>query len=201
MNERILWYIADPMCSWCWGFSPVIETVRHACKGRLRTELKMGGLRSGTTQAMVSSRRSEILRHWHAVHDRTGQPFRFEGAMPEGFVYDTEPASRAIVALVMMTPGSAFAFLACIQEAFYARQEDVTQPAVLARLAGSMGVGQDDFLQVFGSDSAKQQTLMHFRQSREWGCARVPHSDSARRAGPSCVVCRLLLRGNIILTA
>ena len=94
--------------------------------------------------------------------------------MPEGFVYDTEPASRAIVALVMMTPGSAFAFLACIQEAFYARQEDVTQPAVLARLAGSMGVGQDDFLQVFGSDSAKQQTLMHFRQSREWGVHGFP---------------------------
>lgn len=134
----------------------------------------MGGLRPGTTQAMAPTQRNEILQHWHAVHDRTGQPFRFEGAMPEGFVYDTEPASRALIALAMMMPGSGFSFLACIQEAFYARQEDVTRPAVLARLAGSMGADQDDFLQVFGSDSAKQQTLAHFRQSREWGVHGFP---------------------------
>jgi len=28
MNPPRLWYFADPMCSWCRGFSPVIETPR-----------------------------------------------------------------------------------------------------------------------------------------------------------------------------
>lgn len=174
MTEKILWYVMDPMCSWCWGFSPVIEAIRDTYQHRLRIELLPGGLRPGTTQPMPPGQRSEILRHWHAVHDRTGQPFRFDGAMPEGFVYDTEPASRAIVALAMMMPGSVFAFLACIQEAFYVRQEEVTRPDVLAALAVSMGADRHDFLQLFESDRAKQQTLTHFRQAREWGVHSFP---------------------------
>lgn len=39
MGEALLWYFADPMCSWCWGFSPVIEAVREACRPRLKISL------------------------------------------------------------------------------------------------------------------------------------------------------------------
>ncbi|HRK78884.1 MAG TPA: hypothetical protein PLQ95_10130 [Thiobacillus sp.] len=30
MKPPFLWYFANPMCSWCRGFSPVIESVRTA---------------------------------------------------------------------------------------------------------------------------------------------------------------------------
>ncbi|MDB5418474.1 MAG: dithiol-disulfide isomerase, partial [Phenylobacterium sp.] len=30
MDEPHLIYFADPMCSWCYGFSPVIEEIRKA---------------------------------------------------------------------------------------------------------------------------------------------------------------------------
>ena len=29
MDEPHLIYFADPMCSWCYGFSPVIEDIRR----------------------------------------------------------------------------------------------------------------------------------------------------------------------------
>jgi len=45
MNTPILWYFADPMCSWCWGFSPVIETLRDEYRERMKTALVLGGLR------------------------------------------------------------------------------------------------------------------------------------------------------------
>ncbi len=78
MNEKILWYIADPMCSWCWGFMPVIEAIRHEYGGRLKVELLLGGLRPGTKEPMQSTQREEICHHWRAVQRMTGQPFTFK---------------------------------------------------------------------------------------------------------------------------
>ena len=96
--SRTLWYFADPMCSWCWGFSPVISVIKDVYADRLKVALLLGGLRPGTTEPMTAALREEILHHWQAVQRRTGQPFLFENAMPAGCVYDTEPPSRAEVA-------------------------------------------------------------------------------------------------------
>ena len=42
-----LLYVADPMCSWCYGFSPVIGAVAGHFGDRLPVRLLMGGLRAG----------------------------------------------------------------------------------------------------------------------------------------------------------
>ena len=57
MNERTLWYVADPMCSWCWGFSPVIEAIQREYGGRLEVEVLLGGLRPGTKDPMPPAQR------------------------------------------------------------------------------------------------------------------------------------------------
>jgi putative protein-disulfide isomerase len=167
MNEPLLWYFADPMCSWCWGFSPVIEAVRDEFHDRMKIALVLGGLRPGETAPMTAAGREAILHHWRQVHERTGQPFRFDGALPEGFVYDTEPASRAVVTVGGIEPESIFAMFKAIQSAFYAAGRDVTQPEVLADLAAGLGVTPARFLPVFDSDAARARTQAHFRQARQ----------------------------------
>ena len=69
-------YVGDPMCSWCWGFSPVIEAIRREYGVRLKIELLLGGLRAGTKDPMPSTQREALLHHWLAVHRMTGQPFK-----------------------------------------------------------------------------------------------------------------------------
>jgi len=174
MATPILWYFADPMCSWCWGFSPVIETLRDAYRERMKIALVLGGLRPGETAPMTAAGREEILHHWHQVHARTGQPFRFENALPEGFVYDTEPASRAVVTVGGLDPALIFAMFKAIQTAFYAEGRDVTQPTVLADLAAGLGVDAAAFLQAFDSDAARAKTQAHFRQARQAGVRGFP---------------------------
>ena len=136
MKEKTLLYIADPMCSWCWGFSPVIEKIRDEYSDRLKLELLMGGLRPGTKNPMPPAQRQEILHHWEAVNRMTGQPFRFEGALPEGFIYDTEPASRGAVAASVINAESVFPFFKAVQSAFYAEQQNVTSAVVLGPVGG-----------------------------------------------------------------
>ena len=174
MNEKTLWYIADPMCSWCWGFSPVIEAIRREYEARLRVELLLGGLRPGTKDPMPSTQREAILHHWHAVQRMTGQSFRFEGAMPTGFIYDTEPASRGVVAASIIDSDAVFPFFKAVQSAFYVQQQDVTTAVVLARLASEAGLDAGHFSQVFESDTAKNQTLDHFQKARQWGVHGFP---------------------------
>ncbi|MDQ3185826.1 MAG: DsbA family protein [Pseudomonadota bacterium] len=174
MSEKTLWYIADPMCSWCWGFMPVIETIRHEYGGRLKVELLLGGLRPGTKDPMPSTQREEILRHWRTVQRMTGQPFRLEGAMPEGFIYDTEPASRGVVAVSIINSKVIFPFFKAVQSAFYIEQQDVTSAVTLMQLAASVGLDAQRFLGVFESDTAKKRTLDHFNKARQWGVQGFP---------------------------
>lgn len=174
MSAPILWYFADPMCSWCWGFSPAMEALREAYHERMKIALVLGGLRPGTTEAMTPTARDEILHHWHAVHTRTEQPFHFEGALPDGFVYDTEPASRAVVAVSGIEPGLIFPMFKAIQHAFYAEGRDVTQASVLAELASGLGVDAAAFQQAFDSDAACAKTQAHFRQARQAGVKGFP---------------------------
>jgi len=174
MNPPLLWYFADPMCSWCWGFSPVIETLRDEYRERMKIALVLGGLRPGETAPMTAANREEILHHWHQVHERTGQPFHFEDALPEGFVYDTEPASRAVAAIGGIEPALIFPLFRAIQSAFYAEGRDVTQADVLAELAAGLGVEAARFLSAFDSDEARARTQAHFRQARQAGVRGFP---------------------------
>ncbi len=162
------------MCSWCWGFSPVIDEIATAYRDRLTVTLVMGGLRPGTTEPMRPNQREEILHHWHEVHRRTGQAFRFEGAMPDGFVYDTEPPCRAVVAMAAMKPDATRAYFERIQAAFYLDGRDVTQRGVLVALAAECGVTADRFGPVFDAPEVKTRTREEFVQVSRWGVRGFP---------------------------
>ncbi len=174
MSPPLLWYFADPMCSWCWGFSPVIESVRDVYRDHLKIALVLGGLRPGETAPLTAAGREELLHHWHQVHALTGQPFRFDNALPEGFVYDTEPASRAVAAVGGIDPALIFPLFKAIQHAFYAEGRDVTQTGILADLAAALGADRQAFRQAFGSEAARARTQAHFRQARQAGVRGFP---------------------------
>lgn len=174
MEKPILWYIADPMCSWCWGFAPVISQIRQEYASIFTIKLMPGGLRPGTNTPLSPEKRAQILHHWHTVHTTTGQPFTFENALPEDFIYDTEPACRAVVSFSLIKPEKIFTFFAAIQHAFYVAQADVTQLNTLAKLAANLGIPESQFTSVFQSNNVKQHTLRGFQRAAQWGISGFP---------------------------
>ncbi len=44
--KKELIFVLDPMCSWCWGFAPVIEQLRETQADNYNFSLVMGGLRT-----------------------------------------------------------------------------------------------------------------------------------------------------------
>jgi putative protein-disulfide isomerase len=174
MTRQLLWYLADPMCSWCWGFAPAFAQIRESYGDRLEIGLILGGLRPGEKQPIEQRLRAEILHHWHDVHDRTGQPFRFEGAMPDGFVYDTEIPSRAVVAVSQVAPEVTLPYFEAVQAAFYAEGRDVTRSDSLSELAAQLDVEPTRFRESFESKETKAMTQGHFSRSRQLGVRGFP---------------------------
>jgi putative protein-disulfide isomerase len=173
-QQPILWYFADPMCSWCWGFSPVISRIKETFADKIKISLNLGGLRPGTTEPITPTLREEILHHWHQVQRLTGQPFLFDNAMPEGFVYDTEPASRAVLSFAKLQPERTLAYFSAIQSAFYTQGQDVTQQKTLTTLASKFSVEAEAFEELFISDEMRILTREHFKRSYQAGVRGFP---------------------------
>jgi putative protein-disulfide isomerase len=174
MNQPLLWYFADPMCSWCWGFTPVIERIKKDYNDKLTIALVMGGLRPGMTDPITSSLRDELFHHWRDVSQMSGASFAMQGALPNGFIYDTEPAARAVITVGSLNPAATFLYFKAVQSAFYTQNIDVTQTDNLGYLAKQFGVNQKLFVNKFNSDDARQTTQAHFAQTRAYGVRGFP---------------------------
>jgi putative protein-disulfide isomerase len=186
-------YVADPMCSWCYGFAKPLDELleQPGSAAPLNLALVMGGLRPFTTDPMAPERATELAGHWHHVAEASGQPFAqapHTALNIPGFVYDTEPASRAVVTVRTLWPKLVWRYLKAVQHAFYAEAKNVTQPEVLADLAQALGIPRADFAKAFASQEMRDATLADFAQSQGWGIRGFPaliaeHGDHLHLVG------------------
>lgn len=172
-------YVADPMCSWCYGFArPMDELLAQPGDAApLQLALLMGGLRPHTTEPMARARADELAGHWAHVAEASGQPFAqapHTALHAPGFVYDTEPASRAVVTVRAHWPRVVWRYLKAVQHAFYAEAKNVTQPEVLADIAVAMGIPRADFARAFASQEMRDATQADFDQAAAWGIRGFP---------------------------
>ena len=176
-NEELpkqLIYVADPMCSWCYGFAPVIEAIVDQFCERLPITLLMGGLRAGNTKAMTDADRQSIREHWQRVNAATGQPFDFSFFDQPAFVYDTEPSCRAVVTMRLLNPTLALPYMHRIQTAFYAENRDTTSTEILAEVAAECGVDRESFVAEMRSPEARNTTFQDFITAQKSGIRGFP---------------------------
>ena len=169
MAQREFLYIADPMCSWCYGFAPVMETIARHFEGRIPVRLIMGGLRAGNTRPMRAEDRDYIKGAWTRVHEASGQPFDFKFFDRESFTYDTEPACRAVVTARKIAPDKAMSFKGRISRAFYGNNRDITDTDELMKIASEAGFDAEDFRTKFLSADIRNETFKDFLTAKEMG--------------------------------
>lgn len=173
-------YIADPMCSWCYGFGPELAALLEGLPGGIPIEIVVGGLRPYNTKVMDDELKSSLLEHWHKVEGQTGLPFNYDALSRENFIYNTEPACRAVVAARMLAPNVSLFVFHEIQRAFYAEGQDVTQGDVLASVVtkalaeGGYQIDEATFLATWNSDVAIKATRDDFIQVSNWGITGFP---------------------------
>ena len=171
-TPRLL-YVADAMCSWCYGFAPVLAAFL-AQHPELPVTLVQGGLRPGrAAQVVDDDLRQYLAGAWAGVARTTGRAIDRE-LPPLGWRYDSEPAARAVAAVRRQHPGQALAYFRRVQDAFYGRGEDVTDFAVLGALAGELGLDRPALARLLADESLGQDTLADYRRARALGVRGFP---------------------------
>ncbi|HEY4651394.1 MAG TPA: DsbA family protein [Pontibacter sp.] len=166
-------YVMDPMCSWCYGFAPVLHRIKQEQDGKLNFKLVLGGLRANT-EPMDAATIAKTKQHWQDVEQVTNQPFDYSFFEREDFIYNTEPACRAVVTVRYLNPEAELEMAEKIQAAFYAGNNDVTNPQVLAEIAATLGVDEDTFLEKFASEDMLAKTQQDFVIARHLQAVAFP---------------------------
>jgi putative protein-disulfide isomerase len=167
-------YVADPMCSWCYGFSPIIAAIAERFDERLPLKLVMGGLRAGNETPMRQEDKDYIRSAWTRVNAASGQPFDFGFFERESFVYDTEPACRAVVTARRLLPRMALPLMGRISQAFYAENRDMTSPDEIAAVAEKVGFERGPFAEAFLAPDTRNDTFRDFLTAQQLGIHGFP---------------------------
>jgi putative protein-disulfide isomerase len=172
-EQNTLIYIGDPMCSWCYGFGPEIRKIKDNLPESVGFQIVMGGLRPHGTETMAEL--GDFLKeHWVEIHERTGQPFAYNILQQADFIYDTEPACRALVTARTMDESKALDFFKAIQHAFYAENHNTSLTKTYTDIATQMGMDAAVFEQLFVSDELKAATATDFEVARQMGINSFP---------------------------
>ncbi len=200
MQTPHLIYFADPMCSWCYGFAPVIADIRRTFGRTLPIQLIMGGLRPGTDTPMTAEAKTSLAGHWHHVTEASGLPFDPAVLETPGFLYDTDPAARAVVWVRRQDPDLALTFLGVLQSAFYAENRNITDPQILAALISDQGLDGQSFQAAFDAEGLKTETWRDYGTSQKAGVTGFPTLIAGRtEAGAYGVVTRGFQAGDAVV--
>lgn len=188
-----LLYVADPLCSWCYGFAPSMAAVQTRWPG-LTINTMLGGLRV-EGELLDARLRALLQHHWDEVARRSGQPFVPDALQREGWRYTTEPACRAVVTVrelaqtedAATAPSRALAMFHAIQTAFYAHGHDATDADLLADVAQGQGIARARFTAAFAAAEMRTQTQDDFAAAQRLGIRGFP-ALVAVRAGQGQMV-------------
>jgi putative protein-disulfide isomerase len=169
-----LLYITNPMCAWCYGFTPVIRRLRALWQGRLTVKVLLGDLNAHATEPLLQEEKERLAISWHRVQERTYLPFDYRFFREEGFVYNTEPACRALLCVRLLRPVLSLEVLRAMHSAFYVDGLDLTRTEVLVQIAGMFGINENLFLTLFESEEIIQQLEDEFGYVDAIGATRFP---------------------------
>jgi putative protein-disulfide isomerase len=184
MERAALYFVVDPMCSWCWGFAPVIEEARRRLKEAYDIHLVMGGLRTKGEMVWDEASRRYLFQHWQQVAERTGQSFNELLFSKEDFVYDTYPACKAVVTVrELLGEDAAFTYLHTIQHAFYAQGIDITKTRLLYGYYEQLFGNSGKFAFMYGTERIETLMQHDFAKARSMGATAFPSVVIVDEAG------------------
>jgi putative protein-disulfide isomerase len=131
-------------------------------------------LRPYNRETMSLAFRTMLREHWNHVALATGLPFSQSVLERDDFVYDTEPACRAVVTARQLFPAQALAVMKGIQLAFYRDGRDATSAEVLADIAAAHGYDRATFLAAFESEPMRRETRADFAATQSIGVSGFP---------------------------
>ncbi len=174
-NLPTLYYVHDPMCSWCYAFEPVWGCVREMVTGRVAIKNVLGGLAPDSDVPMPEEMRRHLIGTWRRIENVVpGTVFNYE------FWEHCEPrrstylACRAVIAARDQGPEHEIAMIVAIQHAYYREARNPSLPETLTEIAGEIGLNTMSFAAFLTSDDCEKRLQEELALARSLGGSGFP---------------------------
>jgi len=174
-GRPVLYYIHDPMCSWCWAMAPVLnEFIRNIPK-EIEFHKLLGGLAPDTDEPMSEDLREMVQSSWRRILQHvpdTELNFAFwTDCVPRRSTY---AACRAVIAARMQGAGYEEAMNTAIQRAYYTQARNPSDEETLVELAEEVGLDVAAFRDALRSEDVNRELEEEIRQAREMDVDSFP---------------------------
>jgi putative protein-disulfide isomerase len=182
-STATLYYIHDPMCSWCYAFAPSWRQVVMNLPAGLRVEYLVGGLAPDTDAPMPEDMRAYIQSVWRRIQSHVpGTEFNFrfwDVCQPRR---STFPACRAVLAARYFDPALELVMIERIQSAYYREARNPSDSGILCELAAEIGLEPLAFRDWMNGSECEAALRQQFERVAELGVAGFPSLVLQREA-------------------
>ncbi len=175
MNSTTLFYIHDPMCSWCWGFSHTWNKVKNSLPSKINVQYVLGGLAPDSSEVMPNEMREYIQMNWHKIEQKIpGVSFNYtfwDSCTPKRSTY---PACRAVIAVKNQNTELEQTMVKLIQQAYYLDAKNPSEDDVLISLAKTLDLDIKQFTQDLNSEPTQQLLSNDIALMQSMGVSSFP---------------------------
>ncbi len=170
-----LYYIHDPMCSWCWGFRPALEELLRRLPDGIGFSRLLGGLAPDTDQPMPEEMRLQLQATWRRIQERIPQTrFNFDFWSRNTPRRATYPACRAVIVARALSAGHEDPMILAIQQAYYLQARNPSDDATLVALAAEIGLDPRAFADRLNAPDTRRRLEQEIARVRGMGVHSFP---------------------------
>jgi putative protein-disulfide isomerase len=169
MSKGILYYVYDPMCSWCWGYhitwTKLQDLLSKQAGDKLKVQMVLGGLAPDSSVPMSGDLQVMLQQTWSRIHSQLGTEFNFDFWTKCKPKRSTYPACRAVI--IARQQGLEKNMLQAIQHAYYLHAENPSELSTLTELAERVGLEKKAFQSSMQSPLIEQQLMDELKMARQ----------------------------------
>jgi len=170
-----LYYIHDPMCSWCYAFDSSLTALQKELPDFIRIKKIVGGLAPDTTNPMSFELQQKIQQTWRRIEQTVPNiQFNNEFWIINTPVRSTYPACRAVLAARQQGADFEDKMIGAIQTAYYQMAKNPSLQSTLLKCALDVGLDADRFTNDITSDEIEEELQNEIRIARKLGVISYP---------------------------
>lgn len=170
-------YIYDPLCGWCYGFTPVIQQLQERDNGNMEFNILSGGMITGDNRHPFSSMATYIQREHTNVEAMTGVKFGqafLEKLLPSEEIMDSEKPSIALTVFKQYQPENAITFAHDMQVALNYNGQSLNNDSTYRTLIKKFSLPEDEFISRLHDEHYRYETNQEFQLIQNWGITGYP---------------------------
>ena len=162
-----LYYVHDPMCSWCWAFRPVLLELKRQLPNNIEFIRLLGGLAADSDDPMPEKTKQYVIDNWRRIQQQLPETkFNYDfwtTCQPRRSTY---PACRAVISARKQGLQYDEIMTQAIQQAYYLQARNPSSNETLLELAQEIGLDINQFNQDLLSDGVNNELFQELDTAR-----------------------------------